>query len=170
MDPKQERRWTNINAFIAQLAQAAEVRYPSPEEDANFNPAGKSRRTVWLEEKAKFNAMDYSSTALQVFSMALQSVELSVDTLARSAALPAACVWFIYAAERLWANVQNKRSYIQYDDNGDPVQERNYPFTRDNWDSWKGCLETAKDACKDDVKKRLIEDALAEIRRVMADS
>lgn len=30
-----------------------------------------------------------------------------------TAAMEAACQWFIYAAERLWANVLNSRTYPQ---------------------------------------------------------
>ncbi|KAJ6004289.1 hypothetical protein N7499_000358 [Penicillium canescens] len=86
LDSKQRDRWTNLNAFLAQLTQTVDIRFTPPKEGARFSPLDKSLRAIWT------------------MAMALEN-ERPPASLGDTAAMEAACKWFIYAAERIIAIV-----------------------------------------------------------------
>lgn len=103
--------------------------------------------------------------------MALEN-ERSPASLGNTAAMEAACQWFIYAAERLWANVLNNRSYPEEAGAGPGKRytEKGWMgYTRERWGIWEDALKKARDACEKEQMGNLIDDALASLRRVMVD-
>lgn len=156
VDPEQKQRWVRLNAFIAQLSQAADVQYTSPVEGVNVHPMDKSLRAIWTMQKA------------------LEDEASPPETLLDTAALQAACVWFIHAADRLWANVEKSRTYVQSAGAGPGSPKYSGKgwsgFERDRWDVWRQGLEDAANACtgEDEGMKKLIQDALAHIEQAVA--
>ncbi|KAK2768747.1 hypothetical protein FQN54_000603 [Arachnomyces sp. PD_36] len=155
MDPEHQKRWAKLNAFIAQLSQAADIHYEPPGAPLNIHPMDKSLHAAWTMQKA------------------FEDGEHPPETLIHTAVIPAACFWFIYGSDRLWANVQNGR---KYDKNygagqGSKYSEKDWAgFERERWDVWEQGLQAAKGACTatENVEvKGLIEDALAQMKRVM---
>ncbi|KAL2000856.1 hypothetical protein VTN02DRAFT_2544 [Thermoascus thermophilus] len=156
MEPEQNQRWANLNAFLAQLSQAADVHYTSPNEGLHIHPMDKSLRAIWTMQKA------------------LEDGEHPPETLVDTAAMRAACLWFIHAADRLWANVQNGRTYVPSSGAGPgspKYSQRGWNgFERERWDVWEQGLQDARAACADEGRKKLIDDALAHMKRAMADN
>ncbi|KAL4992919.1 hypothetical protein BDV10DRAFT_180069 [Aspergillus recurvatus] len=149
----QRDRWANLSAFLAQLTQAADIHYTSPKEEVRFSPLDKSLRAIWT------------------MAMALEN-ERPPASLGDTAAMEAACQWFIYAAERLWANVLNDRTYPEAAGAGPGKRyggEGWTGYTRERWGIWEGALKEARAACEDERMSKLIDDALASLRRVMVD-
>lgn len=136
-----------LNAFLAQLTQAAYVRYESPGETPYFHILDKSLRATWT------------------LNMALVNLEHSNETLAGTAAMEAACQWFIYTADILWANVVNGRVFADF-----KGLEKEFfnAFERERWDVWVRSLRKAEAACTDKRMKELIQDALAHANRAVA--
>ncbi|KAJ5662992.1 hypothetical protein N7507_003723 [Penicillium longicatenatum] len=150
LDSKQRDRWVKLNAFLAQLTQAADIRYPSPEEEVLFFPLDKSLRAIWT------------------MAMALEN-KRSPALLGDTAAMEAACQWFIYAAGRLWANVLNNRTYPEVSGagSGDRYKEKNWTgYNRERWGIWEDGLKEAKANCQDERMWKLIDDALASLGMV----
>jgi hypothetical protein len=108
--------------------------------------------------------MDNSIYATWVFEMALENLEHSPEILAHTATMEAACQWFIQGADRLWANVVNGRVFSQYIETR---RDGSKGFERERWDRWVRDLRRAEAACSDERMKKLIRDALANIKRVM---
>jgi hypothetical protein len=141
-----KQRWDNRNAFLAQLTAAAEVDYTND----------------W------HHPMDFSVFGLWAFGAAFEKeapADVSADTAGR-----AACWWFIYAADRLWANVENGRTWEGKIGSGLGKYE-DKPWTgynRERWGVWEERLVAAKATASDEDTKKLIEDALAHIERVSA--
>ena len=82
------------------------------------------------------------------------------------AAIRLACLWLIYAADRLWENVNGR------DNNGKDVgcgkrfQSGKWKgFSRDRWSFWEERLLEAKVIYTSGEAKELIEDALAQMKR-----
>ncbi|CAI7563871.1 unnamed protein product [Penicillium pancosmium] len=151
LDSKQRDRWANLNAFIAQLTQAADIHYPSPREEVRFSPLDGSLRAIWT------------------MSMALEN-ERTPASLGDTAAMEAACQWFIYAAERLWANVLNSRTYPEVSGAGPGKgykEDRWTGYTRERWGIWEDALKEARAKCQDERMWKLIDDALASLRKGM---
>ncbi|KAH8658236.1 hypothetical protein BX600DRAFT_552404 [Xylariales sp. PMI_506] len=154
LTPEEKLRWTRLNAFIAQLSQAATFDYAKVDE--NYTSV---------------HRLDKSLHGLWTFQKALEGDgESSPGVLVGTAAMSAACAWFTHAADRLWANVQHARTYPsssgamgvgKYCDNGW------CRFERDRWDVWRQGLEDAREAAADDETRNMVEDALAQIKRAM---
>ncbi|GFG03318.1 hypothetical protein IFM5058_01369 [Aspergillus udagawae] len=146
-------RWANLNAFLAQLTQTAEIHYPPSKEEVRFSPVDKSLRAIWT------------------MAMALEN-ERSPASLGDTAAMEAACLWFIYAAERLWANVLNDRTYPEAAGAGPGkrCEEKGWTgYTRERWGVWEDALKEARAACENERMWKLIDDALASLRRGIVD-
>ncbi|CAP80280.1 hypothetical protein E8E15_007548 [Penicillium rubens] len=152
LDSKQRDRWANLNAFLAQLTQAADIHYTPPKEEVRFSPLDKSLRAIWTT------------------AMALEN-ERPLALLGDTAAMEAACQWFIYAAERLRANVLNSRTYPEAAGAGPGkrYEEEGWTdYTRERWRIWEEALKEARTKCQDERMWKLIDDALASLRRGMA--
>ncbi|ODM23396.1 hypothetical protein SI65_00985 [Aspergillus cristatus] len=84
LEDEQRQRWVNENAFIAQITQAADISYEPPlDQGFNIHPLDRSHRAVWT------------------FLFALENDDIPMQTLAKTATMEVACMWFIYAADRL---------------------------------------------------------------------
>ncbi|KAF9893071.1 hypothetical protein FE257_012482 [Aspergillus nanangensis] len=151
LDPEQRKRWANLNAFLAQLTQAANISYPPPKEEARFSPLDKSLRALWT------------------LTMALES-ERPPALLANTAAMEAACQWFIYSAERLWANVLNDRTYPEAAGAGPGKRYKEHAwagYTHERWGNWEDALKEAWESCEDERMGKLIDDAMSSLRKAM---
>ncbi|KAJ6155100.1 hypothetical protein N7470_005666 [Penicillium chermesinum] len=98
--------------------------------------------------------------------------EQSPASLGNTAAMEAACQWFIYAAERLWENVLHNRTYPEAGGAGPGKRckgEAWAGFTRGRWGVWEDALKEARGACTDVRMQKLIDDALASLRRAAGD-
>lgn len=145
---EQRDRWTKLNAFLAQLTQAADIHYPPPGEEVRFFPLDKSLRAIW------------------VMAMAFEN-ERPPSSLGDTAAMEAACLWFIYAAKRLWANVVNNRTYpaVAGAGPGKRYEAAGWTgYTRERWGIWEDALKEARAACKIEQMRVLINNALASMR------
>jgi hypothetical protein len=139
-------RWDNRNAFLAQLTAAAQVDYSND----------------------SHHPMDFSLFGLWAFGFAFEEhapAGVSSDTAVR-----AACWWFIYAADRLWANVENGREWEGQIGSGlGDYEKKDWTgYNRERWGVWKDGLLAAKSTTDSEDTKKLIEDALAQIIRVTA--
>ncbi|KAI9035925.1 DUF3632 domain-containing protein [Aspergillus affinis] len=150
MDPECQDRWVNLNAFVAQMSQAAELREP-------FNDSQKVHR------------MDRSLRAIWVMREALENDTRPLEELVESAAMRAACMWFIYAADRLRQKVDFQ---VRYPDlHGAPGSKyadkgwRGHELER--WIMWMQRLNELKAVCASYETERLIEIAQENIFRVM---
>ncbi|OQE05223.1 hypothetical protein PENVUL_c026G08651 [Penicillium vulpinum] len=151
LDSKQRERWVNLNAFLAQLTQAAEIHYPLPNEEVRYFALDKSLRAIWN------------------MAMALEN-EDPPASLGDTAVMEATCQWFIYAAGRLWANVLNRRTYPGAAGAGPGKRygEKGWTgYTEERWGIWEEALDEARAQCQDERMAKLIDDALASLRRAM---
>lgn len=151
LDSKQRERWVNLNAFLAQLTQSADIHYPLPSEEVRYSALDKSLRAIWT------------------MAMALEN-ERPPASLGDTAAMEAACQWFIYAAERLWVNVLNNRTYpeVAGAGPGKRYEEEGWTgYTGERWGIWEEALNEAKAKCEDERMSKLIDTALASLKRGM---
>ncbi|KGO38590.1 Protein of unknown function DUF3632 [Penicillium expansum] len=151
LDSKQRERWVNLNAFLAQLTQSADIHYPLPSEEVRYSALDKSLRAIWT------------------MAMALEN-ERPPASLGDTAAMEAACQWFIYAAERLWVNVLNSRTYpeVAGAGPGKRYEEEGWTgYTGERWGIWEEALNEAKAKCEGERMLKLIDDALASLKRGM---
>ncbi|KAJ5554878.1 hypothetical protein N7535_007321, partial [Penicillium sp. DV-2018c] len=152
LESTQRVRWVNLNAFLAQLTQAADIHYPTPAEEARFSPLDKSLRAIWT------------------MGMALES-DRPPSSLEDTAAMEAACQWLIYAADRLWANVINSRTYPEASGAGPGKRydKKGWTgYTRERWGIWEDALVEARAKVQDEGRmKKLIDDALVNLRRAV---
>lgn len=156
LDLKDEQRqhWLNENAFIAQITQAADISYEALDQGFNIHPLDKSHRAVWT------------------FLFALENDNVPMQTLAKTAATEATCMWFIYAANRLWENVWYGRTY-DADFGLEPgcasFRDCGWKgYERDRWDAWGERLRAAKAVCDDERMRGLIDKALGCRERAMS--
>ena len=152
---EQRKRWVNENAFIAQITQAADISYEPPlDQGSNIHPLDRSHRAVWA------------------FLFALENDDIPMQILAKTAAMEAACMWFIYAGNRLWENVQRDRTYNEDFGLGPGCarfRDRGWKgYERDRWEVWGERLRGAR-ADGDGRMRGLIEEALECRERAMTD-
>lgn len=165
MNSVERDRWTKLNAFNAQLTQAADVIYPPPE----VYPYPKNGLAL------RIDPLDKSLRAIGVMQMTLEN-DTPVEELVNTAAMEATCLWFIYAAEQLWENCLRNYTYPKNSGAGAGGKlwginkNRNWSgFTRDRWAVWEEMLEDASFMWGDERMLKLINDALASMRKAMGD-
>lgn len=160
-------RFSNLNAFLAQLTEAAwaEVPYPAPQPAVlpnTISPIDMSTRAIWTMRQALEEEDDAGSGAEQ------HSTEVEAST----AAVWAACEWFVYASDRLWAHVEAGLVYDGEEkglhvESGMTYLSRGWRgFERDRWDVWEEKLRELEGACVDEESKARLRGALANMRRV----
>ncbi|KAJ5116679.1 hypothetical protein N7456_001027 [Penicillium angulare] len=163
MNADQRDRWTKLNAFDAQLTQAADVIYPPPEVYR------------YPKEGIKFpiHPLDKSLRAMQVMQMTLES-DHAVGSLVDTAAMEATCLWFIYAADQLWANSVKDYTYPRSYSTGPGgklwgvCRNKHWSgFTRDRWEVWEEVLEDASGTWGDERMMNMINEALESMRRAV---
>ncbi|KAJ5864569.1 uncharacterized protein N7529_006485 [Penicillium soppii] len=148
MEPEQQIRWAKLNIFLAQVTQAADVKYTSS------------------SQALISDAMDESHFLLRglrrIFEEGIPSEQLTSGV-----GLLGVCYWFICAGDRLWENVLNDRKYNKYDGRpGELYWNRNWRgFERERWNVWEQGLRDARAACtpgQEDVED-LINRALSKM-------
>lgn len=169
MDPEHQRRFVNLNAFLAQLTQAADFEYHFEQPGG---PAIYFARCPLDESAMMIRAMQFAFEDGFEIIRTDPRVFLTEEA-AGIAALWAACEWFIHAADRLWANVENKLIWK------DPSESSVGPgaafaakgwkgFERERWDVWEQFLRALEWACepeKHENTRRRLRDALAQMQR-----
>lgn len=144
-----KQRWGNRNAFLAQLTAAAEVDYTSD----------------W------HHPMDFSVFGLWAFQTAFEKESPAEEGVSADTAVRAACQWYIYAADRLWANVENGRAFEGKIGSGlGKYQDKSWTgYNRERWAVWEQALVDAKATSTDEETKKLVQDTLECIKRVSAE-
>lgn len=87
------QRMMNDNAFVTQFTQATHISYNPP--DQGFS----------------IHRLDRSLRAIMTLRLGLENDKVPMETLFKTAVMEVACVWFMYAADRLWDNVRYGRTY-----------------------------------------------------------
>ncbi|KAF3018912.1 hypothetical protein E8E14_010368 [Neopestalotiopsis sp. 37M] len=150
MASEQKRRFINLNGFVAQLTQVADVEN-TPK--GQFHPLDKSLHAIWTMQKA------------------LENKSSRPAELVNTAAMSAACMWFIYASDRLMDNVRNFRTFPEYAGADASTSREEYAsqgykgFALGRWQLWRRGLEEAREACGDEQTATLIENALAQMEK-----
>lgn len=142
--PEELERFGNLNAFLAQLTQAAPADY-----DKEFNPMDISLKAVWT------------------MCIALEGNK-APEALPETSAMRAACMWFIYAADALWAHVTNAHTFPDYCRAGPGPRYKGKAwngFNRERWLVWEQGLQEARATCTKDDTRKMIDDALAQMKR-----
>lgn len=83
--------------------------------------------------------------------------------LSNTCVVRAACQWFIYMADMMWADVQGDIVFPA--SSGEPQQQW---FEYSGWEAWVRGLKDALDGCSgdnDEGTRRLIRDALVQVKR-----
>jgi hypothetical protein len=149
LEPEHQRRWANLNAFIAQLTQASDIFYEPPND--------------------KLHALDKSVHGMWTMLKAFEDEEHPPETLVNTSSMRGACMWFIYASDRLWEHIQLGRTYSSPSSKTSLKGKDWDGFGRERWDFWVQGLENAKAAgTGDDEMKKLLDDAVASVKRAMA--
>lgn len=138
---EKKQRWVNLIAFTAQLSQAAP---PWPKYDDN--PLNWAHMALW-SLRAAFEA------------------DISPHEVVGTTTFQAACFWFIYAANAVWACVEKEieagGSYVSSP--GSQYKHRDWKgFNRERWNIWVHALEHAQIRCHDSNTEtmHMIVDAL----------
>ncbi|KAI1841848.1 hypothetical protein JX266_011926 [Neoarthrinium moseri] len=136
-----KRRWANLMAFTAQLTQLAP---PVPEYDDN--PIHWAHMAIW-SLRAAFEA------------------DIAPHELVGTTTFHVACLWFIYAADAVWAcalkEIEAGGEFMSSP--GSQYQEKAWKgFNQERWDTWVRALETAGTSCSDSdaETKDMIDGAL----------
>lgn len=142
---KKKQRWVNLIAFTAQLSQAA-----PPEPRYKENPLNWAHMALW-SLRAAFEA------------------DISPDEIVGTTTFQVACFWFIYAANAVWAYVENEIEaggpYISSP--GPQYKHRDWKgFNRERWDVWVQALEHSQTRCHDSNRETMsiIVDALGKAK------
>ncbi|KAH8658339.1 hypothetical protein BX600DRAFT_514834 [Xylariales sp. PMI_506] len=173
--PEQKRRWTNLNAFLAQMSQA--VLLEQKRSSTGYTSA-EATTTSTAATNSPHHVLDLSLQGLWAIQFALEkggSEKLRPAALADTPAMSAACTWFAHAADRLWDNV---RAGVRYGPHSiaSPQKGRRFAnrgwcgFERDRWDVWRQGLEEAEAAkTTSEEAKEAICKALKAMERAMVD-
>ncbi|KAM3074927.1 hypothetical protein ACMFMG_008333 [Clarireedia jacksonii] len=137
---REKTSYENQNAFLAQLLSTSKVS-TGPDE---------------------FETLDFSLFALWAFRDAFENE----GNKSKDLAIRSACWWLVFAAEKLWCNVVNKRNMPDKTGVGGDLYEKKgwVGFDRERWEIWRQGLRNA-DRGRETGK--LIKDALACIERVI---
>jgi predicted kinase len=98
-----------------------------------------------------------------VLESALEGELPSPEILTETAAFRAACMWLAYGAGALWDRVMQRKT--DYSDTGTAVTR----LSPERWTAWERRLRLVRDACANNEKRQMIDQALAEMGRVQQD-
>ncbi|KAF2141216.1 uncharacterized protein K452DRAFT_359018 [Aplosporella prunicola CBS 121167] len=132
--PEDEKAWENLSVFFAQLT--------------GTSTADCTNWSLW------------SLTAFHYAFVEPRGPGNAVSNLPTPIAVRAACIWFLYAGEVLWSNVQTGFNFGKVPKGEQP------DFNREKWNAWRQRLMEYQSRFTDGRTKKFIEDALAEIKRV----
>ena len=139
--------------------------------DPNLSPESKQK---WINQSgllAQIFAIEFpfdlSIFALWTFREGLE--ENMPSNISIDAGVEAACWWFIYAADKLWACVQKCQEYENRRGMGGggyyTKEWKGYNLER--WAVWQQSLSQALNTSQNEGTKKLIQAALDRIKRVM---
>ncbi|PQE05152.1 ras GTPase activating protein [Rutstroemia sp. NJR-2017a BVV2] len=136
---REKTSYENQNAFLAQLLATSKVSTGPHEFEAHF-----SLSALWVLRDAFENEGNKS----------------------KDLAIRSACWWLVFAAEKLWFNVVNKRDMPDETGVGGDLYEKKgwVGFDRERWEIWR---EGLRNADKGRETGKLFKDALACMERVM---
>lgn len=167
MTPEHKRRWVNLNAFLAQLTQVADFQYHSEQ------PGGPAVHVARCP-------IDESSIMIRTMKHAVEDGfiaapgETPTAAATETAAVLAACEWFIHASDRLWTHVQHQMIWKD-PDNGSVQAGLAYAskgwigFELERWETWERWLTDLEKACvckEHENPRKKIRDALIQMQRV----
>jgi hypothetical protein len=117
---------------------------------------------VWAASNSTYlNSSPYAHTALVRAFEYREPLGIPADAAVRTASW-----WFVYAADKLWANVKEGRT-IGRGGPGKKYEEKLWEgFELERWGAWEQELRNATEKTKDEGTRKLIGDALAQIARV----
>ncbi|KAF4637554.1 hypothetical protein G7Y89_g527 [Cudoniella acicularis] len=138
--PMERRRWYNFIAFLAQLSNAADVDY----------------RDVIIPE------LDFSFWSYLAFKYVFEPEDIGAQA-PTDVAIRTACLWLVHAADRLWGNIKYERIF------GKVGNDPGTKFTREMWDMWERELPSIKSKCTDEETRKLVDEALAQMRRASSE-
>lgn len=98
--------------------------------------------------------MDFSFWSLRAFKDAFERRD--GEPAPPDAALRVACLWLVYAADRLWANITHGRVFGRRPGSDGPGTV----MTREMWDAWQRGLLASRETCVNEDTRKLISDAL----------
>ncbi|KAI3325415.1 hypothetical protein HD806DRAFT_447588 [Xylariaceae sp. AK1471] len=130
VSPDETRHYENLIALLAQLSATADVNYEDP----------------------VVGEMDFSFWSMRAFKDAFEPRE--GQRASTDAALRVASLWFVHAADRLWANIKHGRVFGRRGEGPGTV------MTREMWDRWQRDLVAAQATCNDEETGKLISNAL----------
>ncbi|RAK98467.1 DUF3632 domain-containing protein [Aspergillus ibericus CBS 121593] len=99
--------------------------------------------------------MDFSLYGLYSCREAFEDDEARVEEAVR-----AACIWYMYAGQRMWENCQVQRMFGDDDDPGPPRR-----FDMDRWGLWKDGLKAAQVGFRRASTLEMIRKALVEVEK-----
>lgn len=130
-DDYEQDRFVNLNAFVARMTQASELREP-------------------FHDPMQVHPMDRSLRAIWVMVAALENDDVPLRELAQTAAVRVACMWFIHAADRLLAKIDFQ---VRCPDDFGAGPGSMFPDKEwrghevDRWMEWMQSLGRLKNAC-----------------------
>lgn len=165
-------RFANLNAFYAQLTEATWVDICD----------GKTQPATWYHGDLPYPSPPLAENTVTPIDMSIRAIQamhalecdsgLPLSTEASTAAVWAACEWFVHASDRLWAHV---RAGLTYGSECSPGCGKKYAhrewkgFEKDRWDIWETKLAELNAACVDEESKARLQQALTNMRRVRGD-
>lgn len=175
MAPAQRLRFANLTALHAQLTEATWKDLASgATKVGSWYPADKVFTPFWAPYPSP-PVSEYMLTSLDMSIRAIETVlvlecdsGLPLATEATTAAVWAACEWFVHASDRLWKHV--KAGWI-FGKNYEPWCGEKYArrdwrgFERGRWDVWEARLAELEAACTDVESKARLHNAMANMRR-----
>ena len=135
-----QNRWKNQSAFVAQL-------FPV---NGFFH--------------------DLPMFGLFTFCQAFENIP-SIKGIVNDTAVGAACWWLVYAVDKLWAEVSSGRGWEGLQGAGGfNYQDRPWKgYNLERWSVWEQGLLDALPASENEKTKKLFQDALAQMKRVVPD-
>lgn len=126
----------NKTAFLAQMTSVADVDYNNPR---------------------ILHPMDFSHIGYYACREAFEAEDDDDPGAQWESAVRIACIWFVYAAERLWMNCRHRR-----------VVEPSEPWTMkmgfqiDRWRSWKRCMRRSENRFGTMATQQLVRSGIAQ--------
>jgi hypothetical protein len=151
-DPEEETQYLNKVAFLAQLTSSPANFVEDPEQDSG--------------------PLDFSIYALKLLRATFENT--TEPRAPNMTLLRAASLWMIYATDRLWKHVIEKRDFRHKASGTNPAEEgRAYlkprtgwiGFNKARWEVWVKGLENGRETNDTEVRA-LVERALEQVERV----
>lgn len=113
---------------------------------------------AFLAQLTVAGVADFSLKALWACRTAFEE-----EVPAGESAVRTACWWYIYMADRMWANVENGRVFQdKWGFPGDKYKKKKWTgYNHERWVVWEEGLLAAQTTCKNGETKKLIQSAIS---------